>query len=305
MKEEYLAVRDDVIFRTKEAYYNILKAAGFVDVAKENLEIAEANSKIARDLFEAGAAAKFDVLRTEVSLEQARQGIIIAQNNLALAKKAFATVLNIDINTPFEVEWLKEIPCADLKLADGEKKSLADRPELRQLGMIVEMGKTLVEAARRGKNPTISLLSTYDKKNQSGFSSQDYQWTTSLALNVPIFDQGVTAARVKQAAGSLEQMQGTYDNARRQVILEVHQAWTQQAEAFQRIGVARKQVESAEEACRVGELRYREGVSIITEVLDTQAALVAARISYINSLHDYALNLAKWEQATGSTRYFK
>jgi outer membrane protein TolC len=64
-------------------------------------------------------------------------------------------------------------------------------------------------------------------------------------------------------------------------------------------------VESAEEACRVGELRYREGVSIITEVLDTQAALVAARISYINSLHDYALNLAKWEQATGSTRYFK
>lgn len=296
-EEAYYATMNDLVFKVRQAFFTILSAQGLVTVAKEYVESAKANLKSANDRYDAGNVPRFDVYRAEATLESALQKLIAAENGVELAKKSYLELLDLDLNTPVELTYTLDEKLIPLDLEKGCAAALAGRPELAQLALMVEMGKSLVDAAKYTKNPQLLFTSVYDARNTTGFS-QGLQWQSTFALAVPLYDRGASKAKVKQAAASLDQMVATYDDVRNKILLEVQRAYLVHRDACQRIEAARKQVAAAGEAKRIADLRYRNGFATIAEALDTQADYVSAQASYVMNLFEYGIACAGWEKAT-------
>jgi outer membrane protein TolC len=92
-EHEYDRQRNDTILDTKLAFYSVLRAQKFLKVQEDTIAQLEAHVKDAETHYAAGTIAKFDVLRAETQLANARQGLIAAQNGVELAKAAFNNVL--------------------------------------------------------------------------------------------------------------------------------------------------------------------------------------------------------------------
>ena len=81
--------------------------------------------------------------------------------------------------------------------------------------------------------------------------------------------------------------------------LEVRSAYLNLLEAKTLIDVQRETVEQAQESVRIANLRYESGMITSVELTDAQLALSQAEVHRLQSLHDYAVGLARLEKAIG------
>ena len=81
--------------------------------------------------------------------------------------------------------------------------------------------------------------------------------------------------------------------------LEVRSAYLNLLEAKTLIDVQRETVEQAQESVRIANLRYENGMITSVELTDAQLALSQAEANRLQSLHDYAVGLARLEKAIG------
>jgi outer membrane protein TolC len=299
VEREYEATKNDLIFNTRQAYFTVLKASGFVAVAGEFLESAKAHLKAANDRYKAGTVARFDVLRAEANVEEAMQQVVVAENNLDLAKKNLLDFIGVNLDTEVELAIPSEGILQELDLQGGNKSALSQRPELGQLMLLISMGRELVQAAKMERNAKISLFSIYDKKNATAFTS-DYSWSVGVALNVPILDQGRKTAKTVQAVGTLDQMKATYEDMKKKILLEVNQAFLLHRESLASWEVTKKRVASSGEAKKVADIRYKAGISTNVEALDAEADFTRARAAEVNALFDCHIAAARWYRAIGA-----
>ena len=63
--------------------------------------------------------------------------------------------------------------------------------------------------------------------------------------------------------------------------------------------VSRQTVKQAEENYRVTDEKYKQGLTLNSELLDAEVALAQARTDYVQAQVDYELSLAKLDRAIG------
>jgi outer membrane protein TolC len=83
------------------------------------------------------------------------------------------------------------------------------------------------------------------------------------------------------------------------VRVETEQAFLEARSAWQRIAVAEKAVEQAEEGLRIVKNRYNSGLLTIVDLLDSEVTLQRARTRHFQSLHDYKVARIRLALAAG------
>jgi outer membrane protein TolC len=81
--------------------------------------------------------------------------------------------------------------------------------------------------------------------------------------------------------------------------LDLKRAQIQSVESWQRLGVVRKSLESAQESLRITRVRYREGVANLTDLLTAQVGLTATRTRKIAAYYDYTVAMSNLKRAKG------
>ena len=81
--------------------------------------------------------------------------------------------------------------------------------------------------------------------------------------------------------------------------MEVIQAYQQYVTARERLKVAAQTVAQAEEALRIVQDRYREGLTTITEVLRSETTFVRTRLNLLAAQYDYYVGYARVLAASG------
>ena len=84
-----------------------------------------------------------------------------------------------------------------------------------------------------------------------------------------------------------------------QIHLEVVKALQQYLSARNRLTLAAQTVNQARETLRIVQDRYQEGLTIITEVLRAQTALVRSRLQLLAARYDHYIGYALLLRATG------
>ncbi|PIY42780.1 MAG: hypothetical protein COZ05_12965, partial [Armatimonadetes bacterium CG_4_10_14_3_um_filter_59_10] len=93
-------VRQDVVLRSKVAYFSVLRAEALRVVVAEALELAREHLRVANAHFDAGTVPKFDVLRSEVEVAQAEEFLVQADNAISLAGASFNSALGRPVDSP-------------------------------------------------------------------------------------------------------------------------------------------------------------------------------------------------------------
>ena len=297
--KELDAAYNQLTLDVSEAFYRVLLSLEFVEVSEQTVELVERQLKIAQNLFEAGASTNFDILRAEVLLANARSNRIRTKNGARVAMDVYKNVLNIDLGESIEVQGSLERPILEFNLEPLIQLGLEKRPELHQLEFSEGAAKKQVDVAKTRSRPALSFFSNYQLDHNERLEEMNRIWNLGFALNVPIFDGLATRAAVKQAESGLKQTQLGKQQMNDAIELEVRSAYLNLLEAKTLIDVQRETVEQAQESVRIANLRYENGMITSVELTDAQLALSQAEVNRLQSLHDYAVGLARLEKAIG------
>ncbi len=84
------------------------------------------------------------------------------------------------------------------------------------------------------------------------------------------------------------------------VKLDVKVAYYDLVQAKEIVDSQKYNTSQAEEAVKIAEVRYDNGVSTLLELMDAQLALTTARLNYLNALYSYEEAKARLKRITGA-----
>jgi outer membrane protein TolC len=295
----------DTVFNVKKAFYGHLLARKFVDVAQEAVDLAEKHLKNVKSLFEVGMASRFDLLRSEVQASNLKPQLIRARNGLNTAELGLKTLLGLDLKQPVEVKGELSYQAFEADTDANVSQALASRPELVQLQYQKQMAAEMVKMARAAYVPTLAVGGQYNYwGNQFNFKKDDWDsyYSVNLVLNVPLFNGFVNSAKLGESKAMLKQLDYSQKGLAEMVKFEVHDAILNLGQAKESLLSQEKNVEQAQEAVRIAELNYKEGLATNLDVSSAHVALSQARTNHSQALFDCALALAQLEKAIGAGR---
>ncbi len=297
-----VAASERVIQNVKATYYEVLRAYGQQGVAQAAVDVAKAQLDNTKARFEAGAAPKFDVTTAEVNLANLNQQLIQAQTRTENARSLFNRALGIGIDTPTQV--INVTPTIDVKTVDISANiatAEARRPEVRAGRSAIALNQRNVKLQQTGLKPSLSWnVNMGFNANATTFSNQNVNWQTSLVVSAPIWDGGITKARVAQARADVANAADTLDLTKLQVGLDVRTAALNVEEAAKRSESTTEAVALAEEALRLANVRYEAGIAVLVEVTNAESQLTQAQFNLVNAQYDYAIALAALQRATST-----
>lgn len=293
--------REDLKYEVTAAYWDAVEASKKIEVQRDTVNKYDAHLKNVTALYEAGAQAKIDVLRSSVELSNARQELTRAENAYAVNLAALRNLLNISRTEPLTLTSEVAYQPFETTMENCILYANRSRLDLAEERMKVQQKELAVESARAGKKPTVSLtLGT-------GLSSQfqprhdtNTDVSASVGVSWNIFDSGVTRAAIEAAEAERDIALLTLKKAEETIDLNLRKAYLNMREAEQRFTATGDAVRQAREDAHIANERYRAGEGILLDIIDAQTALSAAETNAISARYDYARYRAQVENIMGT-----
>lgn len=184
------------------------------------------------------------------------------------------------------------------------QEALVNRPEILEADAQIAAARRGIYLARRSQLPALNLsVGVQYSPNAAGFSPQTSTETFVAGLSFPLYDGGVSGARVTQARADVATAQTNRRQAVDEVNLDVRNAYLSLLQSRDRVAVANQALAEAVESFRLSRVRYTNGVSTLVEVSDAQNALTQAQNNQVNALYDYNNSRASLDKAAGRYAY--
>lgn len=291
------AVQNELIHQVTRGYYGVLQAQSFVAVQEESVESLEESLRVATARFNAGSAVKTDVLNLEVKLAQAREDAIRAKNGVRLAIASLNTAIGSDLilSDSLPVPAREEIREKPERL---DFSVIENRAELKATHTLSNIKEQSYEKVSREDRPTMSAFGSYDF-DSGDFSEFEDSYLMGVMAEWEIFDgyQQRNKARVAKAEWQTAKKESL--KARNDLRLDLHQAYLKAMDAWERLEVSEKSIESASEALRITSELYKQGVAEISVLLTAQVGLTTQKTRSVAAYYDYLTALSNYDRARG------
>jgi len=304
-KQDYSKDEQDVIYSIKNAYWNLYLAGKYKEAVDENVDQVKAHLQDIQNFFKQGLATRNEVLKVEVQLSQSQLNQIDAQNSVNLAVVNLDNEIGLPLTTQIEVQ--KDVD-VESQYTDGLSDlidiALKNRPELKSMQYHIDASKSGISLAESDWYPQVFLAGEYiyAKPNQRILPTQNQfngTWDVSVNLSFNIWNWGVTKDQTTQAEAQYEQANDTFKTLKDAVTLDVTQSYFNMVKAKEKVTVTKQAVGQAEENYRVTDEKFRQGLTLNSELLDAEAALMQTKTNYAQAIVDYELAKAQLEKATG------
>ncbi len=291
------AVQNALVHQVTRGYYAVLRARSFVHVQKESVASLKESLRVAQVRHEAGSAVKTDVLNLDVKLAQAREDLIRAENGVQLAVASLNTALGSqrvsmqNLPSPAE-ERLREMPAAlDF---DG----IENRPEIKVNRTLSRIKAHAYKKATREYRPSVNAFGSYDL-DSGGFEGLEDSYLVGVMAEWEFFDGSQRSNAIRAAEADWQAAQKEALKVRNDLRLDIHRAYLEAGEAWERLEVSEKSSQSAAEALRITAELYKEGVADITALLTAQVGLTAQKTRRVAAYYDYLTALSNYDRAMG------
>ncbi len=294
-RSETQSVRARVGVSVARLYLAALEADERAEVAKVNLEDAEALLKLASHRAAAGEGADIEVARANLSAARARQRVIEAQTESTRTHLELIKALHLNWDTNLRLTSTPGAPRADgANIPESVAVALKSRADLSVEQQRIASALLSRSAADSLRRP--SLVAYGDVGVLQGVETH----TIGASLRVPLFDGGRIRSEQQRAESLLQQEQIREKDLRSQVELEVREALAARDLARQQVQVAEQAVALAEEEMGRARRRYEAGLANSLEVIDANTQLGVARYDRLAALFNYSSAGIDLAQATGT-----
>ncbi len=292
------AARQQVIFRVVQAYQGVHAARAYVQVAQQAQAAAEAYVKTSRNLLREGVVVRSDLLSAEVNLGDVQVKLAEARHAEASALDQLHLLLGIPLGEALEVgaDFVPAALTGDVAKLQAE--AVAVNPGIRALRHQLDGAGANVAVARAGYYPHFNALLRQDWNNPT-LRQTAPSYTLAGVLSWSVFDFGVTRGGVDRAEASRSEAQTRLRQAEEGVRYQVADAWRGAMEAEERVKTRSLAVTQAEEAQRLVQKRYENGIANMVEVLSALAQLDKARADSVAARYQLTVQRVALRLALG------
>ena len=306
----YFQLRDTVdriISQTRSQFYDVLLTHALITVQEESVQLLSDQLKDQQNRLDAGTVPRFNVLRAEVELSNARPDLIRARNSYLIAQLQLAKTLGLDPGPngkpTFHCTGEFQIIERPLGLVQALQLAREKRAFLKVQRQQILIAKEQIKVALAGYKPRLDASAGHEFRTSRLSDELDRVvdgWFYGVTGSWNIFDGLETAGRVRQARAQLQSSKINYDDSVQKVELEVQQSYANLHAARETIRSQQKNVEQALEALRLSNERFSAGAGTQLEVLDARVALTKSRTTEIQSRAAYNKELAEFDRATAT-----
>lgn len=278
-----------------QSYYAYLSAQRTTQVDLEIVRQDVVQEDLVRAQIAAGTEARAQLATVQLPTAQARLAVVRSQGAELSAEAQFANAMGLDANLRvqpvddapvFTNSQVSSIPIPTYDLA--VRRALALRPDFDQSVQTVEQSKYSLKNAALGQFPTLSGTATAND-NSSDTRAGSFRNSQSLgvALSLPFYDQGVTAANVASARAQLAISQANLQNTALGVQLSVKQALVNLVSSRAAFNQTQQEYATAVVNVQSTQAQYRAGVTTLPLLLNAQVQLSQAQTDQVTAVYAF------------------
>jgi outer membrane protein len=284
-RETLRSTEQTVLLDAATAYVNVVRDQAVVRLRENDVSVLTEQLKATRDRFDVGEVTRTDVAQAEARRSEALATLAVAQANLKSSRAAFEQVIGHPpgalVTPPSIRHLLPQTLDVAMTLGDGEN------PVILAAVYNEEASLYTVEQIMGELLPQVTLQAQYQKRfDESKFINEVETTTVTGRVNVPLYQGGGVAARVRQAKETNNQLKREVEDARLRVHADVIANWG----ILQSSGPAISSAEAAVKANKIALTGVREeekvGQRTTLDVLDAQRELLNSQIGLVSALRD-------------------
>lgn len=291
------ATRAQLLLDVTQAYYDAALGDRLVSIAEQTLHRADTTFSQTRIAREVGNQSEFELLRAQVTRDNQRPVVIQRRADRDLAYYRLKQLLNFPLDEPLQLSTeLGDTAMVPVQQLDELVETPGDtasevRAPVRQASEGVTAQEGLLRVARSQRLPQLVAGSQFGRfgfpSNLSPFSTDFVSdWTVSVGLQVPLFTGGRIKGDVEVAEANVTQARLRWQQTRELAQLDARTALTQLQAAHAAWEASVGTVEQADRAYAIADVRFREGLSTQTELLDSRIQLEQAQATRARAARD-------------------
>ena len=302
------ARRQSTIYEIDQAYWQVVSLRHKQKLAQSYLDLVKKLDGDVQKMIKEGVATRSEGLSVSVKVNEAEMALLKVNDGLTLSKMLLCQLCGIPVN---EQVVLAEEETDDLSVVEtvpqvDVEQAAENRPELKMLQNVVDMGKQATNMLKAGNLPQVLLTGGYMVSNPNVFNGFEKKfagvWNVGVLVRVPIWNWGDVAYKVRAAKGATTIATLQRDEIREKIELQVNQSAFKVNEANKKLEMAKASTERADENLRTANLGFREGVISSTTVMEAQTAWLQAQSQKIDAEIDVKLSQVNLQKALGTLR---
>ena len=302
---ETLKLKQDLILRVAQQYFDTLEAQDNAELAGANLKALKAQYEQLKILFDEGLAAKADYEQAKARWNVATVNNIVAINSANDLRRALESSAGMQID---RLETLND----DFDIhdfGDALYEEWSDRVDQGNMDILIKdlelsIAKKEVSIQRAGGYPTINILATFDDQlddgSLAGAGFNDVRSSFGVELEIPLFSGGLFLSRVRAAKRDLEATNLEHKDMSQQIkrqlrtLLDSLKSQKAILEAYQ------SAVDSSQVTLKAREEGFKAGLDTNLNVLDAQRDLFQTSVNANRAQYDALILNLELERLAGA-----
>jgi outer membrane protein len=303
-EHEFELARQDLILRTTLAYFDVLAAQDVLDFAVTEKEAVGRQLALARRNFDVGGATLVDVHEA-----QARYDLVVAQqitaaNDLEVRKEALRALIGTAPAALARLETRLELQPPDpTDMEQWVQTATTESPRIKAQQETLEIARQEVERNSGGHYPTLDLTASRAWSDAGGsvqgFAIESTTNQIGLQFQMPLYQGGGIASRVREAVARLDETDQRLEQARRQVAQQTREAYLAVISGMARVQALEQARLSNERALESTVIGYERGLRTGVDVLNAQRELFRTRRDLSQARYDYLISRLRLKAAAG------
>jgi outer membrane protein len=294
-REGLRSVEAQIIQAVVTAYVDVRRDQERLRIANENVSVLMRQLDEAKARFEVGEITRTDVAQAEARLAAAKASQSSSQAQLAISRASYAAVVGQnpgDLAAEPDLENL--LPKSVDEAFEAAEKT---NPQILAAEYSERASAARLAGARAERRPTVSASTSigWDASDATGLFStgtggqfENYQQAVSgsVTVRVPIFTGGLTNSQVRAANERNKADQLGIEEARRDALRTVSQAWNSLIGARANLVANEEQVRATRIAFEGVRQEAQVGLRTTLDVLNAEQELRNAELALVNANRD-------------------
>jgi len=299
---EYSRAANEIIFETKKAYYNCLKAEKALRAYKVAHKTISEYYKVVKKLYENDKSNYGTVKAAEAELLDIEAKILEYDKNVKAARAYFNLVLKRDLENEIVFEEDSTFIIEEPQNADYYSQlAFSNRYEFKIIEYSKEAFKNYKSTIFSELFPSASFVFDYGYQGEKyRWTKDDRYWMMSFVVQWNLFKGFQDKNKMQEADIEIKQIENSLEETRLKIALQIKVLIDEYKAETAKFKAYNKKYQAAKIYLEYASKKYELGVSSQMEYLDAQNKKIVAETEMINSYYDALIKKAELEKALGT-----
>jgi len=283
------AYENELKYNITSAYYQYVQSHEAMGVLNKTRLLTQELVRLNRSLVQNEKATRDVQSSAEYELSKIDYQISDAQKNEEVARAYFNFLLNKDLSAPIVIDTTLTTALATQYPLDSLKQTaLTNRAEIRQIEGGLHAGEQSIGMAKG--NALLPKLNVVGDVGYQGyyykFNDDQRYWLVQFNLTWDLFRGGERRSKTQQARIDYKVTENKMEQLKKQIELQVIQAYRTREAAQHSYTAAQSGVRNATRSFQIINTKYKAGQVILLEYLDAQNKMTTAKLTETLSTYE-------------------